>query len=232
MTMAEEALYHLLSWLSPAYPVGAFAHSSGIEWAVGAGWIEDRQTLEDWLRDVLSEGAAWNDAVLLTAAHRATCAGDRTALDGIVALAAALHPSLERRTESLSQGDAFRRIATATMAEHPFDRADAVPDGELAYPVAVGMLAAAYGIGLAATLTAYLHGYLGNLVSAGQRLVPLGQTDGQTAIMALKPVVLAAIERAIALPDGDPFPFLGSATFAADLASMWHETQYTRLFRT
>jgi urease accessory protein len=229
MTKADESLYYLLSWLSPAYPVGAFAHSGGLEWAVGAGWVHDRVSLEDWLRDVVTEGAAWNDAVLLTAAHRATMAGDRLVLGRIAELAAALHPSQERRIESLAQGNAFRRIASATMSDHPFAM---LTEDEIAYPVAVGSLAAGYGIDLRATLTAYLHAALGNLVSAGQRLIPLGQTDGQTAIVALKPIVLAIAERADSLPEGDPFPFLGSATLAADLASMWHETQYTRLFRT
>jgi urease accessory protein len=229
MMKAEEALYHLLTWLSPAYPVGAFAHSGGLEWAVGASWVKDRATLEEWLHDILTEGAAWNDAVLLSAAHRATARSDRATLVRVAELAAALHPSQERRIESLAQGDAFRRIASATMAEHSLAMLE---DAELAYPVAVGILAADYSIDLAATLTAYLHAVIGNLVSAGQRLVPLGQTDGQAAIMALKPIVLATVKRACGLADGDPFPFLGSATFAADLASMWHETQYTRLFRT
>ncbi|HEX4192896.1 MAG TPA: urease accessory protein UreF [Stellaceae bacterium] len=232
MMMAEEGLYHLLSWLSPAYPVGAFAHSSGLEWAIGAGWVDDRRALEDWLGDVLTRGAGWNDAVLVTAAHRAASASDRSTLVGIAELAAAAHPSHERRIESLAQGDAFRRIASATLPENTTMLLDDIAEGEIAYPIAVATLAAGHGIGLAATLTAYLHGMVGNLVSAGQRLIPLGQTDGQTAIMTLKPVVLATVQRAITIPVGDPFPFLGSATLTADLASMWHETQYTRLFRT
>ena len=232
-TMAtEEALYDLMSWLSPAYPVGAFAHSSGLEWAVAAGWVTSRAALEEWLETLLECGAGWSDAVLLSAAHHAVTARDRRKLADVAELAAAAHPSQERRVEALSQGEAFRCIAAATLPESATALLDGVPEGTLAYSVAVGSVAAAQGIDLASALTAYLHAYVGNLVSAGQRLIPLGQTDGQVAILALKPLVLATVERALALEDGDPFDRLGSAAILADCATIWHETQYTRLFRT
>jgi len=232
MIMAEDALYHLLSWLSPSYPVGAFAHSNGIEWAVAAGWIDDRMTLEEWLEAVLTEGAAWNDAVLFACAYRAAAQGDHATLAAVAELAAAMHPSRERRTEALAQGEAFRRIALATTGEASHaPLADCAPS-ELSYPVAVAIMTAGHEIPLSLALTAYLHAFTANLVSAAQRLVPLGQTDGQKAILALKPRVTQTVERASALPPGDPFRFLGSATWIADVASMAHETQYTRLFRT
>lgn len=230
--LAENALYDLMSWLSPAYPVGAFAHSSGIEWAVGAGWIACRKDLEDWLTAVLECGGGWNDAVLVTAAHRAATASNRAALALVAELAAAAHPSQERRTESLAQGAAFRRVATATMPQDTIKLFDTIEEAETPYSVVVAVIAATCGIGLATTLTGYLHACVANLISAGQRLVPLGQTEAQAAMVTLKPVVLGVVERSVALPDGDPFRFLGSATLVADAASMWHETQYTRLFRT
>lgn len=232
MTEADDALYHLLSWLSPAYPVGAFAHSNGLEWAVAAGWITGRTELEAWLGDVLVRGAGWNDAVLFAAAHRAATTKDRAALRAVAELAAAAHPSQERRVEALSQGEAFRRIAAATLPGESCVLLTDVPENEIAYAVAVAIVTAGWAIGLPAALTAYLHGFVANLVSAGQRLVPLGQTDGQLAMLALKPTVHDTVARAAALPEGDPFPFLGSATWLADSASIWHETQYTRLFRT
>jgi urease accessory protein len=232
MTTSDVGLYQLLSWLSPAYPVGAFTHSSGLEWAIGAGWVTSRVELEDWLTAVLERGAGWNDAVLFTAAYRAAVARDRAALGAVAELAAAAQPSLERRIESLSQGEAFRRIAGATVPGAPLSLLDGVAEGELGYPIAVATLAAVEGIGAAAALTAYLHGFVANLVSAGQRLIPLGQTDGQRAIATLRSAVLTIVALATALPDGDPFPHLGSATWSADVASMLHETQYTRLFRT
>lgn len=232
MTRPDDALYHLLSWLSPAYPVGAFAHSSGIEWAVEAGWITDRSTLETWLGSLLVEGAGWNDAVLFTFAHRAASAQDHAALCAIAELAAAAQPSLERRIETLSQGAAFRRVATATMEGECLGQWGGIREEETAYPVAVAIVAAGQAIGLSAVLTAYLHGFVANLVSAAQRLMPLGQTEAQRVIAALRSTVLETVGRATRLPDGDPFAHLGSSTFLADVASMRHETQYTRLFRT
>jgi urease accessory protein len=226
------SLYRLLSWLSPSYPVGAFTHSGGLEWAVEAGWVRRRADLEDWIAGLLDHGMGWSDAVLFTAAHRAVIRQDGPGLAAVAELAAAAHPSKERRIEALSQGEAFRRIAAVTLPAEALAPLAAVREGELAYPVAVAALVAAAGIGPAPSLTAYLHAFLANLVSAGQRLVPLGQIDGQTAIQTLAPVVLAVVARALALPGTDPFDHLGGACWSADLASMLHETQYTRLFRT
>jgi urease accessory protein len=232
MPPGEDALYSLLTWLSPAYPVGAYAHSGGIEWAVEAGWIDSRDALERWLNMVLAHGAGWNDAVLFTAAYRAASARDRATLRDVAQLAAAAQPSRERRIETLAQGEAFRRIAGASLPGEPFALLADIPENETPYPIAIATLTAAHGIALAPALTAYLHSFIANLISAGQRLIPLGQTDAQLAIAALRPVALETVDRAITLPDGDPFPSLGSATWFADLASMRHETQYTRLFRT
>jgi urease accessory protein len=227
--MDEDTLYWLMTWLSPAYPVGAFCHSSGLEWAVEAGWVSDRASTEDWLDAWLEHGGGWNDAVLFTHAHRAATVGDGERLTAIASLAAAAHPSAERRKEQLSQGSAFRRAALDSKTIVPLLEGI---DGELAYPVAVAAMAAGHGIGLMPSLTAYLHAGTGNLVSAAQRLVPLGQTDAQIVIAALRAAVIAVASKAAALADGDAFDALGGASLLADLASMLHETQYTRLFRT
>lgn len=229
MRMECEALYRLMTWLSSAYPVGAFCHSSGLEWAVEAQWVTDRASTQTWVETWLHHGGGWNDAVVFTHAHRAAVAQSRKKLDAIVALAAVAHPSAERRLEQLSQGSAFRRTALESGAAPAFFVA---PFGEMPYPVAVAVMAAGHGIALSSALTASLHASVGNLVSAAQRLVPLGQTDAQRIIEGLRPPVLAIVERAIALDEGDPFDALGGASCLADLASMLHETQYTRLFRT
>jgi len=228
----ETALYHLLSWLSPAYPIGAFSHSNGLEWAVEAGWVTDRPSLTEWLDDLLAAGAGWNDAVLFAGAHRAVAAGDAGGLGRAAELAAAAQPSRERRLETVAQGAAFRRIASASASVPALALLDDIPDEALAYPIAAATLVAGHDIGLVAGLTGYLHGFVSNLVSAGQRLIPLGHTDGQLVLAALRPAVAAAVARAEKLPPDDLFAAMGSATLAADLASLLHETQYTRLFRT
>src|SRR3546814_10370278 len=138
----------------------------------------------------------------------------------------------ERRIEATAQGAAFHRIASATAAAPALGMLDLIEDDALSYPVAVACLTAGHGIGLEAALTAFLHGVVANLVSAAQRLIPLGQTDGQLMIRALRDSVFAAVREMAAIDDGDPFERLGSAGLYADLACMAHETQYTRLFRT
>ena len=229
MRMEDEALYRVMTWLSPAYPIGAFCHSSGLEWAVEAQWVKDRASTQSWLETWLDHGGGWNDAVLFTHAYRAVAARSREKLEAVAALAAAAHPSAERRLEQLSQGAAFRRIALESGAAPVFF---VLPDGEIPYPVAVAAMAAGHGIDLGFALTASLHASTSNLVSAAQRLVPLGQTDAQLIVEALRPSVLAVVAGGMALGDGDPFDALGGASLFADLASILHETQYTRLFRT
>jgi urease accessory protein len=222
------ALYRLMTWLSPAFPVGAFSYSSGIEWAVEAGDIVDGATLQNWLASMLSDGPGFCDGVFLAQAHRAAACSDHAALREVAELAAAFAPSRERHLETASQGRAFIEIARAAWNCEGLDRLIAACDGAIVYPVAVGLVSAAHAIPLAPTIHAFLHALTSNWISAGSRLIPLGQTDSQRALAALEPVVVATGARAIDAVLDD----LGSATFRADLASMRHETQYTRLFRS
>jgi len=222
------ALYRLMTWLSPAYPVGAFSYSSGIEWAVEAGDITDAAALRHWLAVMLTDGGGFADAVLFAHAHRAAESGDDKALRAAAELAAALAPSKERHLETTAQGNAFVEATRAAWACDALDRLKNIWDGPVAYPVAVAAAAAGHGVALAPALAAYLQALAANWVSAGVRLVPLGQTDGQRVLAALEPVIAASAQRAprVALDD------LGSAAFRADLAGARHETQYTRLFRS
>ncbi|APL94698.1 urease accessory protein UreF [Sphingobium indicum] len=233
MRMDEGALFDLMSWMSPAWPIGAFAHSGGLEWAVEAGFVTDRASTADWIGDLIARGSAHNDMVLFVHAWRAARAGDRDGLLEIADLGAASQTSHERRLEATAQGGAFRRIALDATGASAFDRLiEGIEPDDLVYPVAAAALFACHGIALRPAATAYLHGLAANLVSAAQRLVPLGQTDGQRVMLALRPAIIAAAAQAADLPDGDPFLAMGSACLMADLGSMAHETQYTRLFRT
>lgn len=228
MADGASALYRLLAWMSPAYPVGAFSYSHGIEWAVETGDIADLKTLADWLTVILRDGSGLADAIVCAHAHRAVRARDKAALAEVAELALAFQPSRERRLESTAQGNAFM---AATEAAWPAEALDllrhAWPDA-VAYPVAVGAATAAHGIDEATTLHAFLHAVAANLISAAVRLVPLGQTDGQRALAAMEPVVTetATLARATALDD------IGGHALRSDIASMRHETQYTRLFRS
>ena len=222
------ALYRLMTWLSPAFPVGAFSYSSGIEWAVEAGDIGDAASLRDWLSSVLADGSGFCDGVFLAHAHRAAASRDDAALLEIAELACAFVPSRERHLETSAQGRAFIDIARAAWSCDGLDLMIAGCDGAIVYPVAVGLVSAAHAIPLAPTMHAFLHALTSNWISAGARLIPLGQTDSQRVLALLEPVVVATAKRALQATLDD----LGSASFRADLASMRHETQYTRLFRS
>ena len=230
--MADEvtssaALYRLMAWLSPSYPVGAFSYSSGIEWAVEAGDIKDADTLRRWLAVVIGEGGGFCDAVFFAHAHRSLAETDDRALRAVAETAAAFAPSKERHLETTAQGAAFIEATRVAWACPALDRL-AAWTGPLAYPIAVGVVAAGHGITLEPSLHAFLHAVTANLISAGVRLVPLGQSDGQRVLAALEPVVEATARRALITVLDD----VGSAAMRADLASLLHETQYTRLFRS
>jgi urease accessory protein len=224
----EAALYRLMAWLSPAYPVGAFSYSSGIEWAVESGDSADATSFQRWLGVVIESGSAFCDAVLFAHAHRAAAAEDTTALRTVAELAAAIVPSKERHLETTAQGRAF---IEATHAAWPCAALDCLArcwDGSVAYPVAVGVASAGHDIAIEAALSAYLHAVTANLISAGVRLIPLGQTEGQRLLAGLEPNIVAAAACALTTP----LDQIGGAAFRADVASMRHETQYTRLFRS
>jgi urease accessory protein len=225
--LAPGSLYRLMAWLSPAFPVGAFSYSSGIEWAVESGDVTDAGTLQRWLTTMLAQGGGYCDAVLLAHAHRAVQRADDNALRAIAELAAAFAPTGERHLETTAQGNAFIEAARAWPCA-ALDRLKAIWDGPVAYPVAVAVTAAGHGIALEPALAAYLQAVAANWVSSGVRLIPLGQTQGLHVLAALEPVVTATAHRALAAALDD----IGSSAFRADLASARHETQYTPLFRS
>jgi urease accessory protein len=226
-TTTDGTALPLLVWLSPAFPVGSFAYSHGLEWAIEAGAVKDAATLSAWLATLLDLGGPRNDAILLAASWRAAQAGDAQELAALNDLALALAPSRERLLETGAQGSAF---VTAIRASWPCPTLDLLPieDGPLAYPVAVGVAAAGHGIALAPTLDAFVLSVCAALVSAAIRLSCVGQTEGQrvTASCLPKAREVAAMAAASTIDD------LGGFVPLADIGSMRHETQYSRLFRS
>jgi urease accessory protein len=221
-------LYRLMAWLSPSFPVGAFSYSSGLEWAVEAGDLRDAAGLQRWLRTVIAHGNGFCDGVFFVQSYRAVATEDEATLHSVAELAAAFAPSKERQLETTAQGQAFLHTVRAAWSCDALERFGVTWKGPVAYPVAVAVAAAGHGIPLAAALHAYMHAVVANLVSAGVRLIPLGQTDGQRLLAALQDVIGETCDRSLAAELDD----LGSAAFRADLASMRHEAQYTRLFRS
>jgi urease accessory protein len=267
------ALYRLLAWLSPSFPIGAFSYSHGLEAAAASGAIHDRASLEIWIAAIVAEGSGRTDADILRDAYRAALAEDTAALDAANRRGAAYRATAELALESAQQGDAFltawqaawaaphpgplpaggeRETAAplrpsiplggATMSHGTMQGSPSVPSprkrgegqGEgpfgrgVCLPAVFGAAAARAGIALEDALLGYLQAFAANLMSAGLRLGLIGQTDGQRILAALEPVIGAAAQAAL---DRDPADF-GAASFAVDLASMAHETQYSRLFRS
>lgn len=227
MSLDDASLYRLLAWCSPAYPTGAFSYSHGLEQAVEAGSVYDLTTLTDYVLAVLSRGGGWVDAVLFAHIWQAT---DHPAmLDELTELAGAFRGSAETLLESTQQGQAFLDI-TRRASPHPMLESFAARHAgrPMAHCAAVALACAAHCIDLAPALNAYLFCVAANLVSAGARLIPLGQTQAQIAIAQLGPQ-LADIGRRARLTKLDD---LGTAAPGVELCSMLHETQYTRLFRS
>jgi urease accessory protein len=217
-----------MAWLSPAYPVGAFSYSGGLEWAVEAGDVVDAEALERWLAVMIRHGSGFCDAAFFVHAYRAAAEVDDAALAAVAELAAALVPSRERFLETTAQGRAFFETTRAAWGCAALDRLAAAWDGPLAYPIAVGVASAGHGIALETALVAFLQAVASNLVSAGLRLIPLGQTDGQRVLSGLEPLIADRARQALTCPLDE----VGSAAFRVDISSMRHETQYTRLFRS
>lgn len=224
----EAALARLFAWSSPAYPIGGFSFSHGIERAVEDGLVTDRDGLVAYVATVLEAGAGRIDAALFAVSWRTMQAGDDGALDAVAATALAWRGTAETALESVMQGGAFAAVTAGAWSEPRFAAFAARHGRTIAHPVAAGAAAAAHGIALATALFAHLSSVAANLVSAGVRLIPLGQTDGQVATASLIPAISTAVAQAIAAD----LETIGTSAPMLDLLSMRHETQYTRLFRS
>jgi urease accessory protein len=210
----ESARLLAVQLLSPAFPTGAFAFSQGLEWAMDAGLVRDGASLEIWLADVLEHGSGWSDAVILSLALRP--GAEDAALDE---LSRALCLTSERLTETLEQGAAFARVATALTG---------TPGDQVALPVAVGRACAGLGLPRSEVIALYLHGQALTQVQAAVRFLPLGQAEGQRILTRLGPLILRLAARAADAGEDD----LGGCALGAEISQARHETMETRIFRT
>lgn len=229
--LPQLALLRLQNWLSPAFPTGAYSYSHGLEWALEAGLVCDRESLVDWLKADLCHGSGRNEAIFFNEAWRCARNDDRSKLLEIAELAAAFRGTSEFALESSQQGAACLATLRKAWPDRVLDwLSDALRERRIepALAVVVGVRAARQDIPAELALPAFLQSYLANLVMAGVRLIPLGQSEGQLVVAELERAVLTASAQAQEATIED----LGSAAFMVDLASMAHETQYTRLFRS
>lgn len=230
-TITDPALYRLVSWLSPGFPVGAYAYSHGLEFAVEEGRVSDEASLFQWVDAIVTHGAGRTDAILFCAAWRAVGEDDSASLIGATILADVHRGTAEMALESSAQGTAFVETVQACWTSPAFDRWMAVlkeTGRPVSYAIAVAVAAAAAGIPVRAALLVYLQAFSANLVSAGIRLIPLGQTAGQRTQAALQENIIAAAGAAQERSLDD----IGYGAPLIDWSSAKHETQYTRLFRS
>jgi urease accessory protein len=218
----------LAIWFSPMFPVGAFAYSHGLEWAQEAGDITNADDLRDWLSTLIQRGALHNDAILLADAYRAALRRDTNRLCEMNELALAMATSRERRLETATQGNAFLLAIRKSWPSPALDLLDSDSEDDIAYSIAVAIAAAGHNLSLEATLDMFCLGFVSNLVSAAIRLGIVGQTGGQTILATLMPVIRDTAQRCMTQTLDD----LAGSAFRSDLASLQHETQYTRLFRS
>lgn len=231
------SLQRLLTWLSPAFPVGAFAWSAGLETAIAERRITDSAALQNWLGGTLAHGGLKTDAILLAQAWKSGAAqspspttgedgtGDDplTTLADLADLAIALTPARERLMETSITGDSF----AIALKAWPVELREPLPT-PCPYPIAVGAVAAAHGVPLHETLLAFLTAAVHGQISVAVRLVPLGQTDGLKVMAALEPAIAAMAEIASTSSLAD----IGGIAYATDIAQMQHETLEPRIFRS
>jgi urease accessory protein len=231
--LSDAGVLMLSVWLSPAFPVGGFTYSHGLEWAIEDGSVTTAAELELWLGDILNHGAGRNDAILFAHVWRAVRTGDAGALSAAIELADAFQPSRERRLEAGAQGTAFAKAIGDTWGNAAYASTTATLAARFGtipwtYATAIATAAACHDMALRPALAAYLQGFAANVVSAGVRAIPLGQTEGLRLLAKLAPRFFAIADHAFSATLDD----LGGATVRSDIASMRHETQYTRLFRS
>jgi len=214
-----QSLIRLQTWLSPAFPTGAFSYSHGLEQAIADKHVHDQTSLIAWLSSLLEHGAGWSDAIVLSESWRVSKSKDD--LFAVAELSEAMSISKERHLETVAQGSAFLKAASVwrPIANLP---------EECTLPVAVGAVAAHNTIALPQTLTAFLHAYVSNQIQAALRLMKLGQQGGVEVLATLEPLIINTAERA----EQSSLDDLGSSTFMADICTMQHEKLETRIFRS
>jgi urease accessory protein len=228
------ALLRLLQLTSPALPVGAYSYSEGLEWAIDRGQITSASQLQDWLTQDLRWGGIRIEGAVMVRVYRAIDSGDQSGVSHWNQWLSASRETEELRRQSWQMGRSLLRLLedldldSLTLKDRlglGINEATLTPCN---FAVAFGIVAHRWQIPIEEALVGYLQSWASNLISAGIKLIPLGQTAGQQLLLNLNPVLVEASQSIPALADDD----LRSSNWGMILASMGHETQYSRLFRS
>lgn len=222
-TLTNSALLRLLQLASPALPVGAYSYSEGLETLVHADTIKSASALEHWLVQELKYGAARLEAAIVLRSYRATQAQDFDTLLYWNHWLTAARETEELRSQSLQMGRSLLRLFQQLQSIE-------LPSFEPGchFAIAFGLVAATWNIEEHATMMAYLQSWVTNLISAGIKLIPLGQTAGQQLLLNLSDGIESASFEVATLSDDA----LSTCGWGLSIASMAHETLYSRLFRS
>ena len=212
-TPTDSKLITVMQWLSPAFPIGGFAYSHGLEWAINKGHVGNREELQKWISDLLEYGSLKNDAILIKLVLQGSDPRE------INELAMALCPASERLSETQLQGGAFCKIMRDVWS---------LEINDLTLPIALALAAKNESIDQNLVLPAYLHSFCSNLISVAMRLIPIGQTDGQKTLRELSPLILDSVRSVAEVAIDD----LGSNCFLSDVSAMQHEYLQSRVFKT
>ena len=224
----------LLQLASPALPVGGYSYSEGLETLVALGRIKDINTLANWLQDCLQFGAIRLETALTIRAYRAIKAENLESLIYWNHWATAAKETEELRQQSWQMGRALIKLFLAMQTPDEVNLIEELEKVVKAdsnfcnYAIAFGIAAAFWQIDLENTVLSYLHSWATNLINAGVKLIPLGQTQGQKLLLNLQPQIISTAREVLQLKDDD----LSSCSWGLSLASMVHETEYSRLFRS
>jgi urease accessory protein len=221
-------LLSLLQLASPALPVGAYSYSDGLETLVESGAIANPKSLKLWLEQELRYGAIRLEAAVMVRAYRSVENSNTEALGYWNAWLTAAKESAELRSQSLQMGNSLMRLLLDLQPQQKLQDLATAAGSPCNYAIAFGIGAANWQIDITSAVLGYLHSWAANLIGAGVKLIPLGQTTGQQLLLELATNIPLATQEILTLEDDN----LSSCGWGLALFSMAHETQYTRLFRS
>ena len=224
MSLNPQALLRLCHLVSPALPVGAYAYSQALEYAVHAGWVQDEAGVLQWLRGLSHHAVGTLDLPILLRLYRAWADNDLQRVRQWNAQLIASRETSELRAEDLHLGRSLARV----LVELQLGEAVDWQQSATAFATMFSLGAVRWQIGVPDALSGYLWSWTENQVLAAVKLVPLGQSAGQRLLHALIQTMPQIVQDAQRIEDDQ----IGVGVISQALASSWHETQYTRLFRS
>ena len=224
--MNSTVLLALLQLTSPALPIGAYSYSEGLETLVDQSLITSAAELQTWLTESLTTGSIGIEAAIVIRAYRAWTTGDQSQVIYWNHWLSATRETAELQQQNWQMGRSLLKLLRDLYPDHDWSGWAMTENWNIA--IVFALAAGLAEIDEYTAVLGYLHSWASNLVSAGVKLIPLGQTAGQKLMLQMAEVITISADRSLTLPDDQLF----SCSWGLAIASMTHETQYSRLFRS